>query len=77
MKNVTQQAIVRTQIEKSVTVKINTKISGDSAKVLLELKRRGIVTSNTDAIIQGLFALQEKVIQRDLALARLQNTREE
>jgi len=77
VKNVTQQAIVRTQIEKSVTVKINTKISGDSAKVLLELKRRGIVTSNTDAIIQGLFALQEKVIQRDLALARLQNTREE
>lgn len=58
-------------------VRINTAISGEPAEILLELKRRGIATSNTDAIIQGLLALNEKVVQRDLAAARLKSLRVE
>lgn len=56
-------------------VRINTSIKGEPAEILLELKRRGIATSNTDAIIQGLLALHEKVVQRDLARARLKSLR--
>ena len=57
-------------------VRINTTISGQPAEILLELKRRGIVTSNTDAVIQALFALHEKVLDRDLRLARLRTLKE-
>jgi hypothetical protein len=56
-------------------VRINTSIKGEPAEILLELKKRGIAVSNTDAIIQGLLALHEKVVQRDLATARLKSLR--
>jgi hypothetical protein len=57
-------------------VRINTKISGQPAEILLELKRRGLVTSNTDAIIQALMALYEKVVDRDLRAAQLRTLKE-
>lgn len=57
-------------------VRINTKISGQPAEILLELKRRGLVTSNTDAIIQALMALYENVVDRDLRAAQLRTLRE-
>ena len=62
--------------EPTKRVRINTSISGDACEILLELKRRGIVTSNTDAVIQALFALHEKILDRDLRLARLKALRE-
>jgi len=52
-------------------VRVNTVISGEPARILLELKSRGIVLSNTDAVAQGLLALDERVLERDLAKARL------
>lgn len=52
-------------------VRVNTTVSGEPARILLELKARGIVLSNTDALKQGLIALYEKVLERDLAIARL------
>jgi hypothetical protein len=54
-----------------VKARINTQVEGEPARILLELKQRGLVVSNTDAVIQGILALHEKVLQRDLALARL------
>jgi hypothetical protein len=59
--------------KKEPDVRINTAIKGEPAEILIELKKRGIVTSNSDAVIQGLLALYEKVVQRDLAIARLKN----
>jgi len=53
-------------------LRINTVIRGEPAKILLELKRRGIVTSNTDAIIQALRALYEKVVEQDLKRVQLE-----
>ena len=54
-------------------VRINTLITGEPAEILLELKQRGIVTSHSDAVIQGILAFHEKVVQRDLARARLKS----
>jgi hypothetical protein len=54
-----------------VKVRINTQVEGEPARILMELKQRGLVVSNTDAVIQGILALHERVLQRDLALARL------
>ena len=60
-----------TKKEPARRVRINTCISGEPAEILLQLKRRGLVTSNTDAVIQALLALHEKILDRDLRLARL------
>lgn len=57
-------------------IRINTSISEQPAQILLELKRRGLVTSNTDAVIQGLLALYEKVVARDLKVAQLKTLKE-
>ena len=57
-------------------VRINTTISGQPAEILLELKRRGLATSNTDAIIQALVTFYEKVVDRDLRAAQLRTLRE-
>jgi hypothetical protein len=60
-----------------LSVRINTVINGEPAEILLELKKRGIILSNTDAVIQGLLALYEKVVQRDLEVARLRSLKAE
>jgi hypothetical protein len=48
-------------------------VIGEPAKWLNEWKRRGLVTSYTDAIIQALRAFNERVIEQDLKSAQLGN----
>ena len=55
----------------SVIVRLNTAIRGEPAQIVLDLKRRGIVRSNTEAFVQGVYALQKIIVERDLALAKL------
>jgi len=62
--------------ENQLRVRVNTTINGEPARILLELKQRGLVRSNTDAVNQGLVALSEKVLKRDLALAKLKAIKE-
>ena len=38
--------------------------------------RRGLITSYTDAIIQALRAMHEKILEQDLKLIQLRNMRE-
>lgn len=52
-------------------MRVNCEISGEPARIFLELKQRGIVSSARDAVVQGLLSLHERVLQRDLQLARL------
>ena len=54
-------------------IRINTVVIGEPAKWLNEWKRRGLVTSYTDAIIQALRAFNERVIEQDLKSAQLGN----
>ena len=65
-----------TKTKTELKVRINTTVVAEPAKILLELKSRGLVTSNTDAVIQALYALHEKILDRDLRLARLKALRE-
>lgn len=60
----------------SLRIRINTEVRGEPASVLLELKRRGLVRDNTEAVTQGLLALYEKVLERDLAKLRVQSAQE-
>lgn len=57
--------------EWKMPVRINCCIDGEAARILLDMKKRGIVKSNREAVVQGLFSLYEKVMERDLQLARL------
>lgn len=54
-------------------VKINIKyvLSGEPARIFLELKRRGFIRSAREAFVQGLISLHEKVLARDLQLAQV------
>jgi hypothetical protein len=57
----------------SQKIRINTVVIGEPARWLSEWKRRGLVTTYTDAIIQALRAFNEKVIEQDLKSAQLGN----
>lgn len=55
-------------------IRINTIVIGEPAKWLNEWKRRVLVTSYTDAIIQALRAFNERITEQDLKSAQLGNT---
>ena len=55
--------------------RINTVLSGEPALWLMEWKRRGLILSNSDAVVQAFRALQEKIIEQDLKSIQLGNTR--
>jgi len=57
--------------ERTARVHIRCAINGEPARVLLELRRRGIIRSNADAVCQGLLTLWEKIVRRELEEAQL------
>ena len=57
-------------------IRVNCSIHGEAAKALLALKSRGIVTSNRDAVIQGILALDKKRLEKDLKSAQLRRLKE-
>jgi hypothetical protein len=54
-------------------IRINTIVVGEPARWLNEWKRRGLVTTYTDAIIQALRTFNEKITEQDLKTAQLGN----
>lgn len=54
-------------------IRINMKVEGEPAEWLEEWKRRGLVTSYTDAIIQALRELHEKIIDQDIKCTQINN----
>jgi len=63
--------VSRENKERPARVHIRCVINGEPARVLLELRRRGIIRSNADAVCQGLLALWEKIVRRELEEAQL------
>ena len=57
-------------------IRINTIVTGEPAKWLNEWKRRGLVTSYTDAIIQALRTFNERITEQDLKSAQLGNIKQ-
>jgi len=49
------------------------KLEGEPAEFLEELKRRGLITSYTDGVIQALRLYSEKIVEQDLKLIQLKN----
>ena len=63
--------------ESKKKIRINTVVTGDPAQWLSEWKRRGIVTSYTDAVVQALRAFNERITEQDLKSAQLGNIKNE
>ncbi len=63
----------RSEQKEEVKVRINTVLKNEPAEVLLQLKRRGLARSNTDAISQALLVFYEKLLDRDLKVSQLRN----
>ena len=61
----------KTQDKESLKVRINCTIRGEPAAVLLELKKRGIFSSNREAIVRGLEVFYQQLLEGDLKKARL------
>ena len=58
-------------------IRINTIIKGEPASWLSEWKKRGIVLSNTDAVVQAFRAFNEKLTEQDLKSTQLRNIKSE
>jgi len=57
---------------KSVEViHVRCSIKGEPAQLLRELKERGIVSSVRGAVVQGILALYEETLERDLKRAQV------
>jgi len=48
-------------------------VEGEPAEWLNEWKKRGLVTSYTDAVVQALRTYNEKITEQDLKLVQLKN----
>ena len=57
-------------------VRINTILIGEPAKWLIEWRRRGLITSYTDAITQALRVLHERILEHDLKTVKAKNLKE-
>ncbi|MEM3629258.1 MAG: hypothetical protein QXE06_07825 [Candidatus Bathyarchaeia archaeon] len=57
-------------------VRLSLILYGDTAKILLELRARGVVRSFADAINQGIRLLYDRIIEQDIRCARLKALQE-
>ena len=57
---------------REIEVRINGTLRDEPARVLLELKKRGLCRTNLDGISQGLLILWERVLDRDAKQLRVQ-----
>jgi len=71
-----QQMKKATENSNGSKIRINTVVIGEPAEWLLSWKRRGLVTSYTDAIIQALRTFNEKLNEQDLKSAQLGNIKQ-
>jgi len=62
-------------LEKPEKVYLKCTLRGDPALIVLELKERGIVGSVREAVVQGLFAFYERILERDLRRAQVASAR--
>ena len=50
-------------------------LRGEPARIVVELKERGIVRSVREAVVQGLLTFYEKTMERDLKRAQARTSR--
>ncbi len=59
------------------SVNVRCTLVGEPARILLELKERGIASSYRAVISQALYAYDDEVLERDLKSLQVRDTRDE
>jgi len=54
-------------------VRINLVLRGEPAEWLISWRRRGLISSYSDAVTQALRALHEKIVEQDLKALQARN----
>lgn len=54
-----------------LSIRLNLTLHGETARILLELKSRGIIRSYADGVNQAIRLFYEKITQQNLLSARL------
>jgi len=62
--------------EKDGTVHVRCVIKGEPARMIRELKRRGTVTSFKQAVVQGIYAYYDTILQLDLKRLEVERSRD-
>lgn len=52
-------------------IRLSMTLFGETAKILAELRARGVIRSYSDGVCQGIRLLYEKILEQDLRSARL------
>lgn len=61
------------ETEKKIYVKCT--LSGEPARIVRELKARGVVASVREAVVHGILEYYEKILKRDLEREQLKASR--
>jgi hypothetical protein len=56
---------------KPFKLEVKCTLKEEPARIVLELKERGVVASIREAVVHGLMAFHEKIVERDLKIAQL------
>ncbi len=56
---------------------VRLRLTGEPARIIREHKRRGTSLSVRDVVVQGLLALEERTLERELRSGRSRAAREE
>lgn len=56
---------------KPLKVEVRCTLKEDPARIILELKERGVVATVREAVVHGLLALHERILDRDLKEAQV------
>jgi hypothetical protein len=59
------------------SVRINVTLRGKPAELLLRWKSDGVVTSFRDAIVQAIFSLDDRLLERELKRMRIETFRQD
>ena len=59
------------------SVRLNITVNGEPAKWLKKWKKRGLVTSCRDSVIQAFRVYNQKIVEEDLKAAQLKTLKEE
>jgi len=57
--------------EKSLKVEVRCTLREEPARIVLDLKERGVVANVREAVVHGLLALHEQILDRDLKEAQV------
>lgn len=75
-KGINSDDVCENDNKSKVKVRLNMILKAETARILLELKNRGVIRSYADGVNQAIRLFYDKIIEQDLRSARLKVLRD-